>query len=172
MQIVAYCFSGLIASIITALGSFLIWKIKLEDHVKSTKFQMYMVLRKMQYDIDAAYNRKINNDRYMISPLWIYDGTFDYIQKLCALRKYLTEEEINVINQFFEDIKSFDNVRMSVNILLGKLNENPLGNPAFKMVDQMNYDSLMEKYKKDLENFKVNNYYNGKLTLIMDKLKK
>lgn len=109
----------------------------------------------------------------MISPLFVYDGTYNYINALCTLKGKLTDDEISVINRFFEDVKDFDAVRMSVNNTLQVLNSDTARiNPALTMGTQANYDILIFKYRGHLENFKKDNYYGGKLVLIIEKLKK
>jgi len=167
------CLSGLIGALITALGSFIVLHIKSKGQIKEAKFQLYMTLRQIQYDIDEAYKRLVNDDPFMISPLFVYDGTYNYVNALCTLKEKLTDDEISVINRFFEDVKEFDVVRMSVNNTLQMLNSDTAHiNPAFTMGTQTNYNMLMSKYRGQLERFKQDNYYGGKLVLIIDKLKK
>ena len=167
------CLSGVTGALITAVGSIIVFRIKSKGQIKEAKFQLYMTLSQMQYDIDEAYKRMINNDPFMISPLFVYDGTYNYINALCTLKGKLTDDEISVINRFFEDVKDFDAVRMSVNNTLQVLNSDTARiNPALTMGTQANYDILIFKYRGHLENFKKDNYYGGKLVLIIEKLKK
>lgn len=167
------CLSGIIGALITAMGSIIVFRIKSIGQIRENKFQLYMTLRQMQYDIDEAYKRLINNDPFMISPLFIYDGRYNYINALCILKGKFKDDEIGVINRFFEDVKDFDAVRMSVNNTLQVLNSDTVRiNPALTMGTQANYDMLMLKYRGLLESFKKDNYYEGKLVLIMEKLKK
>lgn len=165
-------FSGVVGAILTAIGSYLFYRIRQKKQQNVTKFHLYMVINQMKNDIDKAYERLIENDMYLISPLFVYDGAYNYIENLCELKGTLSLEEIQVVNQFFEDVKSFDNIRASANNSLSILNSGQ-GSfaPDFYQNTQRNYQLLLSKYAEKLQKFKKDNYYQGKLILILDKLK-
>ena len=164
--------SGIVGALLTAIGSYFVYRIRQKNHLKTTKFHLYMIINQMKSDIDKAYERLVEKDICMISPLFVYDGTYNYIENLCELKGILSVDEIQIVNQFFEDVKSFDNIRMSLNNTLSILNSGQSSLPPdFYANTQRSYSFLFEKYNKILEEFKKSNYYQGQLILLLDKLK-
>lgn len=172
IQFIISGISGVVGALLTAIGSYCIYRIRQKNQINTTKFHLYMIVNQMKNDIDNAYKRLVEKDTCMISPLFVYDGTYNYIESLCELKGMLSVDEIQIVNQFFEDVKSFDNIRMSLNNTLSILNSGQGSFPVdYYTNTQISYNFLFEKYKNSLEEFKKKNYYQGQLILLLDKLK-
>ena len=51
--------SGIVGALLTAIGSYFVYRIRQKNQMKITKFHLYMIINQMKNDIDKAYERLV-----------------------------------------------------------------------------------------------------------------
>lgn len=162
---------AIITSILTVLGTLYVQKRKSESIIRKNALYLYLNLKQVKYDID---NDKRVIDRAGESEIMPmnYFSPFDYIAVLSGLKDKMTDEEIEVVNNFYEAVKKLDNKKMYFFNMRNLHNNSPSTNPAFLGPYELQYRNSYNDFERNLNVITNSDEYKMNLVEIISKLKK
>jgi len=167
--------SSLIVAIVTAifsvLGTLYVQKKKNENSIRKSALYLYLNLRQTKEDIDKDKKVVDNAGENEIFPM-NYFSPFDYIAVLSELKDKMTEEEIMIVNNFYENVKKLDNNKMYFFNIRNLHNNFPSMNPALPGIYEQQYRDSYNDFEHDLNVITNSNQYKTDIVEIIAKLKK
>lgn len=162
---------AIITSILTVLGTLYVQKRKSESIIRKNALYLYLNLKQVKYDID---NDKRVIDRAGESEIMPmnYFSPFDYIDVLSVLKDKMTDEEIEVVNNFYEAVKKLDNKKMCFFNMRNLHNNSSSTNPAFLGPYELQYRDSYDDFVRNLNVITNSDEYKMNLVEIISKLKK
>ena len=153
---------AVITAILSVLGTLFVQKRKNESTTKKCALYLYLNLKQTKADIDKDKKGIDGTDKIEIMPM-NYFNPFDYIGVLSDLKDKLSEHEIEVVNNFYENVKKLDckknNYFSFLNLNSNFLTTNPtMPSPYFQQffdsqndfIHNLNSITNDDEYKKDI----------------------
>lgn len=161
---------AIVTSILSIIGTLYVQKRRNESTIKKNALILYLNLKQTKLDIDKDKKVIDGTGENEIMPM-MYFNPFDYIAVLGELKDKLSEQEIEDVNNFYENVKKIDNKKMiwlnSLNMSNNFATSNPqLPNPYYQQsVDGYN------GFKYALNVFVNSDAYKANIVNIISKLK-
>lgn len=168
-------FSSIIVAVVTAmlsvLGTLFIQRRKNESTTKKNALYLYLNLKQTKEDIDKDKKGIDGAGNLEIMPM-NYFNPFDYIGTLCNLEGRLSEREIEVVNNFYENVKKLDCKKMNLFNTRSLHNNFPSMNPALPGIYEQQYKDSCNSYVDNLNSITNNDEYKKDIVEIISKLQK
>ena len=168
-------FSSIIVAVVTAilsvLGTLYIQRRKNESNTKKSALYLYLNLKQTKADIDKDKKGIDGAGEIDIMPM-NYFNPFNYIGILCDLKERLSEHEIEVVNNFYDNVKKLDWKKMNLFNARGLNNNFPSMNPAFPGIYEQQYRDSCTSYVDSLNSITNNDEYKKDIVEIISKLQK
>lgn len=160
---------AVITAILSVLGTLFVQKRKNESTTKKRALYLYLNLKQTKADIDKDKKGIDGADKIEIMPM-NYFNPFDYIGILSDLKEKLSEHEIEVVNNFYENVKKLDCKKMNYFNALNLHNNFPSVNPAIPGLYDQQYRDSCSAYIEDLNFITNDDEYKKDIVEIISKL--
>lgn len=165
--------SSIIIAIITAifsvLGTLYVQKVKSENTNRKNALYLYLNLKQTKYDIDG--DKKAIDQAALNIVFLPYFSSFDYIAVLSELKDKLSEHEIMVITNFYENVKKLDNYKMGLGNAYHIYINYPIINPALPHPYESQYQNCFSAFKYNINSLTNSEEYKSDIVEIISKLK-
>lgn len=165
--------SSIIIAVVTAifsvLGTLYVQKRKNESAIKKDALYLYLNLKQTKAHIDN--DKKVIDIEGEIMPM-SYFSLFDYIKVLSNLKDKLSEQEIMLINNFYENVKKIDIKKMQFFNIRNSYNNFRTMNPALLNPFDQSYKDNYNVFERDLKIITNSDEYKMDLVQIIYKLQK
>lgn len=160
---------AIITSVLTVLGILYVQKRKNESSIRKSALYLYLNLKQTKSDIDE--DKKAIDITGEIMPM-TYFSSFDYIQVLSELKDKLSEQEIMIINNFYEHVKKIDSNKMYFFNIRKSYNDFTTINPTLLNPYEKSFFDNYNIFKRDLNNITNSDEYKTKIVEIISNLQK
>lgn len=162
---------AVVTSILSIIGTLYVQKRRNESTIKKNALILYLNLKQTKLDIDKDKKVIDGAGENEIMPM-TYFNPFDYIAVLSELKDKLTEQEIEDVNNFYENVKKIDNKKMYFFHIRDFYNNYPISNnPAINPYEQQ-YREGYNDFEHTLNVFVNGDDYKANIVDIISKLKK
>lgn len=160
-----------VTAILSVLGTLYVQRRKNESNIKKSALYLYLNLKQTKADIDKDKKGIDGAGKIDIMPM-NYFNPFNYIGILCDLKGRLSECEIQVVNNFYENVKKLDCKKMNLYNARSLHNNFPSMNPALPGIYEQQYKDSCASYVDNLNSITNNDEYKKDIVEIISKLQK
>ena len=171
MEILLSITIAVITAILSVLGTLYVQRRKNESTIKKRALYLYLNLKQTKADIDKDKKGIDGAGKIEIMPM-SYFNPFDYIGILSDLKDKLGEHEIEIVNNFYENVKKLDCKKMNLFNARNLHNNFPSMNPAFPGIYEQQYKDSCNSYIEDLNSITNDDEYKKDIVEIISKLQK
>lgn len=161
---------AVITAILSVLGTLFVQKRKNENTTKKRALYLYLNLKQTKADIDKDKKGIDGAGKVEIRPM-NYFNPFDYIGVLSELKGKLSDYEIEVVNNFYENVKKIDSNKMFLFNVRSLYNNFGILNPTLFNPYEQQYNDSYNVFQHDLNTITNSDEYKGDIVEIISKLR-